>query len=449
MPEYKDCRNPILPPTLHIPDPEAHVMPDGRLYLYGSWDQEADTFCSRQYRVFSTPNMRDWTDHGISFQSRDVPWLGDEAAPRYPSVDWDFADPPPFLQGIIARMPKRDTSDGDSPGEVDGFVPKGDYLYAPDAIYRDGRWYLYFCCSDQSEGVAVADRPKGPFSQAARLPVGGIDPAVFVDDDGQAYFYWGQFRASGAKLQPNMIELMPNSIVPRLVTEEAHGFHEGSSLRKRQGIYYFVYPCVYRQGKPTALAYATAAHPLGPFTYRGIIIDNARCDPESWNIHGCIEEIGGQWYVFYHRSTGRSQYMRRLCAEPIYFDEDGMIAEVKMTSQGAGRPFGLGEALEGWRACELEGSVYIANTALLGMQHGDIMFFRYVDFPQSPSGIQINATGSGILNLFVDDDMPIATLRIAGGMAQIDGLCCPAGLHQLRIHCEASDGLQLNSITFI
>lgn len=65
-------RNPVLPPDMHIPDPEGHVMPDGRLYVYGSWDQLDDTYCSNAYRVFSTANLRDWTDHGVSFKSAQV-----------------------------------------------------------------------------------------------------------------------------------------------------------------------------------------------------------------------------------------------------------------------------------------------------------------------------------------------------------------------------------------
>lgn len=81
---YTDCRNPVLPPYLHIADPEAHVMPDGRVYVYGSWDRIDETYCSRQYRVFSTASMLDWTDHGVSFDAQDVPWMNDPDAPRYP-----------------------------------------------------------------------------------------------------------------------------------------------------------------------------------------------------------------------------------------------------------------------------------------------------------------------------------------------------------------------------
>ena len=77
-------------------------------------------------------------------------------------------------------------------------------LFAPDCIEKDGKYYLYFCMTDDSEGVAVSDRPEGPFTDPVQLPCGGIDPAIFIDDDGQAYYYWGQLF-HGVKLNEDMI----------------------------------------------------------------------------------------------------------------------------------------------------------------------------------------------------------------------------------------------------
>ena len=162
----------------------------------------------------------------------------------------------------------------------------------------------------------------------------------------------------GVKLNEDMISFDEGAVVHDLVTEEEHYFHEGSSMRKIRDTYYYVYADMER-GKPTALGYSTGKSPLGPFTYRGIVIDNDHCDPESWNNHGSIECVNGQWYVFYHRCSRGTQRYRRLCAEPITINPDGTINEVKMTSQGVGTPFAPGETMMGYQACELQGKVYI------------------------------------------------------------------------------------------
>lgn len=210
--------------------------------------------------------------------------------------------------------------------------------------------------SDDSEGVAVSDSPTGPFRNPVQLPCGGIDPAIFIDDDGQAYYYWGQLFSHGVKLGGDMMSFNEEEIVDNLVTEEEHFFHEGSSMRKIGDTYYYVYADMER-GKPTSLGYSTGKSPMGPFTYRGIIIDNDGCDPESWNNHGSIECVNGQWYVFYHRCSRGVQQHRRLCIEPIEILEDGTIPEVKMTSQGPGKPFGKGdEDAEGFTGVTVEGA---------------------------------------------------------------------------------------------
>ncbi|PTL71172.1 hypothetical protein C1I63_18145 [Rathayibacter caricis DSM 15933] len=187
--------------------------------------------------------------------------------------------------------------------------PTDPVLYAPDAVEEYGRYYLYFCLSDDSEGVAIAASPAGSFRGARRLPISGIDPAVFLDEDGSAYLYMGHVRGQrgAGRHRPGH----DRRALDRDGGGAEHFFHEGSSLRKRGDLYYLVF-CETSCGTATTLGYATSTSPLGPFTYRGVIIDNAPCDPESWNIHGSIEEFGGQWYVFY---TGRRRTPRR-CVGP-------------------------------------------------------------------------------------------------------------------------------------
>ncbi|WP_160720605.1 family 43 glycosylhydrolase [Bacillus sp. USDA818B3_A] len=443
MKEYKDCRNPVFPTNLHIPDPEAHVMPDGRVYVYGSWDQEKNIYCSKEYRVFSSENMIDWVDHGKSFDASLVPWVYDETAPKYPGVDW--SKPTPFLKKMI----EKDTKDGKLE------IPKSpkDMLFAPDAIHKNGKYYLYFCMADSSEGVAVADKPEGPFSDSIQLPCGGIDPAIFIDDDGQAYYYWGQFFAHCAKLKDNMVEFEEGSIVNNLVTEEEHYFHEGSSLRKRGDTYYFVYSSMVR-GKPTSLAYATSKSPLGPFKYQGVIVDNDGCDPQSWNNHGSIEEVNGQWYVFYHRSSQNRQQKRRLCIEPIFLNEDGTIQEVLMTSQGAGRPFGINEKIEAYRACQLSGCVYIApskngDEVLINISNEDEAVFRYVEWEKEVKDISIEGTGSGEIFIFLDNDEDASgSITLKEGQMVSSSFNGHSGKHEIRLQFSKVNNLEVHALCF-
>ena len=255
--------------------------------------------------------------------------------------------------------------------------------------------------------MAEADSPEGPFCNARQLPCGGIDPAVFVDDDGKAYYYWGQIHSRGVCLNEDMVSFCKDNVVENLVTEEEHFFHEGSSMRKINGTYYYVFADVER-GKPTALGYATSEHPLGPFQYRGIIIDNAGCDPCTWNNHGSIECFQGQWYIFYHRSSRGTEQNRKLCMEPIYIEEDGTIREVKMTSQGAGLPFAANQAIMGYQACELKGDIHIGpdldgREKLLNISDGDEAFFRYVQVTGQYTGIIIEAQGQGTIEIFLNE----------------------------------------------
>lgn len=418
MKTYLDCRNPVLPPEVCIPDGEAHVF-DGRLYVYGSCDQHADCYCSHEYYVVSTDDMHNWTVHDKALDGRNIPWIR-EAGRDYPCVDMDITTATPILKMQLKQwglLSDDGTSEAENVNPAQQIPEAWDLLYAPDCACRDGKYYLYFCTGNYREGVAVSDRPEGPFEEAVQLPCGGIDPAIFIDDDGRAYYYWGQFRASAVELNGDMRSFDESKVVSRIVTEEEHGFHEGSSMRKHNGIYYYVYPCVFREGKPTCLAYATSDSPLGPFTYRGIIVDNAKCDPQSWNNYGSIQCFRGQWYIFYHRSSKNSQLGRRLCVEPITINPDGTINEVKMTSIGAGKPFALNETIELWRACEVEGGAYIDGYDLV-MPKGSRAVLRYI---QTDSAVtQVDTCGAS-LQVYLDG---------------VPAVQSQPGLHEIRLVAE-------------
>lgn len=457
MREFSNRRNPILPLEYHVPDSEGHVMPDGKLYVYGSFDDREDVYCSEKYHVVSTSDMGHWTIHEESLNGNQIPWFNNPDAPKYPGIDWSH--PTPFIQKMI----QRDLENGvDMKAKFEEEEKeereKPALLFAPDCMERNGKYYLYFCMPDDSEGVAVSDSPVGPFINPIQLPCGGIDPAIFIDDDGQAYYYWGQLFSHGVKLNEDMISFNRDEIVDDLVTEEEHFFHEGSSMRKIGDTYYYVYADMER-GKPTSLGYSTSKSPMGPFTYRGIIIDNDGCDPASWNNHGSIECVNGQWYVFYHRCSRGVQQHRRLCIEKIEILEDGTIPEVKMTSQGIGEPFAPGEIIKGYQACEISGSVYIgvnedAESAeeypevLMNISAGDEVMFRYVKSEQEWKEIEILYSGAGKIQVYMNEKI-VGTIncdKVQGVNVAKSSIKCSSGQYELKLRFESAEQIKVYQV---
>lgn len=301
--------NPILPLHYSAPDGEPHVWasdPD-TLYLYASNDRTGGFGMDPWQSVWSTKDLLHWKEHKYAFDARQA-------------VDFE----------------------------------KVEQLPAVDCIEKGGKYYYYFTASGR-QCVAFSDKPEGPFLNARIIegtdfPSCG-DPAIFVDDDGAAYLYWGQFSLRGCRLKDNMYELEESTINTMLITEEEHGFHEGSSMRKRGGLYYLIF-CDTDRGAATCLSYAVGKLPLGPFEKRGVIIDNVDCDIAAWNNHGSIVCFHEQWYIVYHRACfGIEMGGRKACIEPIYFDENGDIAEVKMTTLGTEKPVDATERMEAYRAC--------------------------------------------------------------------------------------------------
>jgi hypothetical protein len=356
--------NPICPPGVYIADPEARQMPDGRVYVYGSRDEPGNTWCSRSYNVLSSSDLKHWNLDQTAFAT----------AGTAKQTDYTSA-----------------------------------ILYAPDCIYHAGKYYLYYplASGGEDEGVAVGDSPYGPFVNGKKFAgISGIDPSVFIDDDGQAYLYWGQGNAKCAKLTKDMTDIDRSTIKEGVIyhhdskysdnpadlkATDDFWFNEGSSVRKRNAIYYYVYAQGGRHGRGccACLAYATGTSPMGPFTYRGVIIDNFGSAPSIINNHGCIAEINGRWYVFYHRPTHGSPSMRQACLEPITFNADGTIPEVQMTTQGADGPLDPLVRMDAARACLMSGHVRAMSRAmpdgntvedLAFVRDGDTMTWRYFDF---------------------------------------------------------------------
>lgn len=338
------AQNPYLPLWEYIPDGEPYLFEDPdnpgkmRVYVYGSHDSLIKEYCGREQVVWSAPedDLSAWRYDGVIFESK-----------KDAQGKWLYEN------------------------------QQGDILYAPDMTVRveNGKKVYYLFPNNQARGrksmIAKSDRPDGPFevcnwdpeNPARTVGVLDFDPAVFVDDDGKVYGYWGFERSFGAELDPNtMATVKPGTeIVVDMVSarnqEGVFRFFEASSMRKIKDKYVFVYSRWTEEGEfglPSTnytLAYAWSDSPLGPFTYGGTIIDGRgrTVNPEgkvietatpSGNTHGGILEIGGQWYVFYHRQCGSDEFSRQAMVAPIQVDvTEGpggkvVISEGEYTSEG-------------------------------------------------------------------------------------------------------------------
>jgi hypothetical protein len=281
-------------------DPTARVF-DGRVYVYASHDIDEppgytgrkNWFVMEDYHVFSSANLTDWTDHGVILTQMDVPWADGNA----------FA------------------------------------MWAPDCVFRNGKYYFYFPAKDKDGnrriGVAIADTPVGPFKPQPHYMEGvaGIDPDVFIDKDGSAYMSWSLKDALVmAKLRPDMLgiegDVKPLDNLPK------KGLQEGPFMLERNGTYYLTYPHV--ANKIERLEYATAKSPLGPFEWKGVLLDESATG--CWTSHHSIVEYQGEWYLFYHdRDLSPANDKRRsIRADRLTFEADGSIRKVIPTLRGVG-----------------------------------------------------------------------------------------------------------------
>ena len=349
--------NPILPPEIYVPDGEPKAF-DGRVYLYGSHDLFGEAYCTYDYHVYSAPlsDLTRWTDHGVSLRSR-------AAGGGFADVPWSDA-----------------------------------LLYAPDLVKRGDTYYLYFCLSDGSEGVAQSDSPAGPFTSARRItmngaPIEGIDPSV-LEDGGVFYYTWGQFSMKMAELNDDMCTLKPETYRDGVITNRdgAQGFHEGSSLRKLGEKYCLVYASEWKKefpnhgAAPTKLDYAVADGPYGPYERRGTVIDNLGIDPKSWNDHGSIIKLGERWHVFYHGSSNRTEYSRRARVERLEVDEENaLISQAEMTSNGFLDALPVSLVKSPVNACRFFGGAYATERPggvfpLVNITDGCGLEYKYVRF---------------------------------------------------------------------
>jgi hypothetical protein len=291
--------NPIIQ-TIYTADP-APIVYDGRVYLYTGHDEPgATTFVMKDWRVFSSADMVNWQDHGSPMSLATFTWASAQA-------------------------------------------------WAGQTIMRNGKFYWYVPVRSRQSGrmvigVGVSDSPTGPFKDALGKPLvdnNEIDPSVFIDDDGQAYLYWGNPKLSYVKLNADMVSYSGNI---NSVTLTAAGFgarsgnpqrpttfEEGPWLYKRTGKYYMIFAanCCSEH-----IGWSTGPSATGPWTYGGVMMP---AQGSSFTNHPGVIDYKGSSYFFYHNGAlpGGGGYQRSVCVERFTYGTNGSIPVLNMSKDGA------------------------------------------------------------------------------------------------------------------
>ena len=448
--ELTTVGNPYLPLWEHIPDGEPYVFEDPdqpgkqRVYIYGSHDSRITDYCGRELVVWSAAvdSLNNW---------------------RY--------------DGEILKVDKNAKGE-----ELLDSAGLADVLFAPDVAVKtdaNGKKTYYLYPNDQNGGrnglIAKSDRPDGPFevcnwSKTNPNEADGVlrfDPAVFVDDDGKVYGYWGFEHSFGAELDPEtMATVKPGTkIVDGMVSGRNEPgefrFFEASSIRKIKDKYVFIYSRWTKNGEfglpetNYTLAYAYSDKPLGPWTYGGTLIDgrgreiNEQGDTiasatVNGNTHGSICEVNGQWYVFYHRQCGLDEFSRQAMVAPITVKvEEGAGGKVEISE---GEYNSEGFALEGLDpferhsagiACWYTGPKPAPYDLRYNTNHvvnntdGSIVGYKYFNFTKSYDGdylqllLRLIPTGiDGTITVMADrpwesqGGKPLGTLTLKADMPQ-------------------------------
>ncbi|HEY4967327.1 MAG TPA: glycoside hydrolase family 43 protein [Puia sp.] len=316
---------------IYTADPSAHVF-DGKIYIYPSHDIESGIpfddlgshFAMEDYHVLSMESIDgDVSDHGVALHIQDVPWAEKQ-------------------------------------------------MWAPDAAFSNGKYYLYFPAKRPDGvfqiGVAIGNSPAGPFIPEPEAIKNGysIDPAVFRDDDGKHYMYFGglwggqlqwyrdnMYGADFAEPLPEEKALGPRVALltedmkqfaetvreiivldqyglPLLAGDNNRRFFEASWMHKYKGKYYFSYST----GDTHFICYATGDSPYGPFIYQGRILSPV----VGWTSHHSICAINGSWYLFYHDSSLSKgvTHLRSVKVTELTYDESGKIHLIQPYKESAG-----------------------------------------------------------------------------------------------------------------
>ena len=419
--------------TSFTPDPAPYVHND-TVYLFVDHDEDdAQYFKMKEWQLYSSTDMVNWTYRGTPMSTATFPW-----------------------------------------------AKQGDNAWASQAIERNGKWYWYICAEDTTAhlhgiGVGVADSPAGPYVDPLRRPLvpgdwGFIDPSVFIDDDGQAYLFWGNNGLWYARLNEDMVSLASEVMeVPGLDDEAAFGprrmkmdyrlgkqtlktnYEEGPWVTKRDGVYYLAYAA---GGVPEHMAYSTSASIDGPWVYQGRIMGEA---PNSFTIHGGNIEYKGRNFMFYHNGLlPNGQGFRRSSAvEEFEFTPDGKIPFIPFTEDGVVTPAGTLCPYSRVEAETMADSYGLKTDRRDGTEHvvtsvhnGDWQKLRSVDFGSvAPRRVTVcvkDVKQPGSISFFVDklggDPVSVIQISSADGDYQAPVAGDITGVHDLYILYRGSDG---------
>jgi hypothetical protein len=299
IPPGAQAAEPITQRFSADPSPHYFTTADGgRFYLYATDDasNSGKYWDSTTWRLYTSPDMKTWHDAGIPLDVTVFKW---------------------------ARLDAK--------------------AWAPEAAWRNGKYYFYAPVGGDKIGVAVSSRPDGGFVDARTDPLVDkardanagdepIDPAVFIDRDGQAYLYFGTRVPKVVKLKPDMVTLdgpIRNVEIAGLGgADPKKQYGEAPFLHAHGGQYYFTFS----SGWPGQILYATAGSPLGPFIYRGVVIDYLKI---STNHQAILEHEGRSW-VFYHDKLlpGGGSHRRSIAIAPLEYEPDGGIRQIKLDPAG-------------------------------------------------------------------------------------------------------------------
>lgn len=377
-------QNPIVQ-TWYTSDP-APMVHDGTMYVYTGHDEDkADFFWMQEWRVYSSKDMVNWTDHGSPLAIETFSWADDRA-------------------------------------------------WAAQCIKRNGKFYWYVCAHSKLSnamaiGVAVSDSPTGPFKDAIGKPLcdgdwAYIDPTAFIDDDGQAWLYWGNPEIFYATLNDDMISLK-GEVKQVKQTVEGFGapgvkerkegvkykdnYTEGPWVYKRSGKYYLLYAA---GGVPEHIAYSVADSPEGPWKYMGEIMPLQNTG--SFTNHCGVADFKGNSYFFYHtgKLPGGGGFGRSIAIEEFKYNPDGTFPIINATNEGV-KPVGTLNPYQRTEAETIAFSVGVKSetNANVGVyiseiHNDDYIKLQAVDFTQnSPKNFILSAASAlrgGAIEVYAD-----------------------------------------------